>query len=425
MTLQVLRKIEELKVRNVTGESYRSQLDATLKANISDSNVDVLSHFILRAAYCRTEELRRWFLTQEVYLFKHRLERLPESSLQNILKKVNLNKVSKEKKDKFREQLLSVPGVTIGDFTSTPYYAIPFTQALDLVASRSCFVNKGLAYVPLPKVVSILSAKFRMALSRSLVFASAAFNEVEEEGRIAPLLKTMNSHYTGNNRYTEQSSLGDHDINAANIDSLSKSMPLCMSQLHAGLKREHKLKHWGRLQYGLFLKGAGMSMEESLIFFQREFSKIMTSEQFNKNYAYNVRHMYGKEGKRASYTPYNCKKIIMGQPPQSGEHHGCPYRHYDDQHLASLLQKLNIGTAADRGEILRLKRGNNHQLACLKHFEVMHPNALSVPNIDLDNVGNHPNAWFSASVSYHAKNSPTKPKEPDQKVVSPEKLDSE
>lgn len=26
--------------------------------------------------------------------------------------------------------------------------------------------------------------------------------------------------------------------------------------LHVNLKRDHKLKHWGRLQYGLFLKGA-------------------------------------------------------------------------------------------------------------------------------------------------------------------------
>ena len=29
-----------------------------------------------------------------------------------------------------------------------------------------------------------------------------------------------------------------------------------MQNLHSNLKREHKLKHWGRLQYGLFLKGA-------------------------------------------------------------------------------------------------------------------------------------------------------------------------
>ncbi len=64
-------------------------------------------------------------------------------------------------------------------------------------------------------------------------------------------------------------------LHAGDLDALSKrSMPLCMRHLHNSLKREHKLKHWGRLQYGLFLKGAGLSMEDALAFFQIEFTKV-------------------------------------------------------------------------------------------------------------------------------------------------------
>jgi DNA primase large subunit len=33
------------------------------------SRNDNISHFLCRLAYCRNEELRRWFLTQETRLF--------------------------------------------------------------------------------------------------------------------------------------------------------------------------------------------------------------------------------------------------------------------------------------------------------------------------------------------------------------------
>ena len=48
----------------------------------------------------------------------------------------------------------------------------------------------------------------------------------------------------------------------------------------------------------------------------------LISTQFDKQYAYNVRHSYGKEGKRANYTPYSCMKIIMSNAPTQGDHHG-------------------------------------------------------------------------------------------------------
>lgn len=44
--------------------------------------------------------------------------------------------------------------------------------------------------------------------------------------------------------------------------------------------------------------------------------------QFDKAYAYSIRHMFGKEGKRTDYTPYSCMKVILSNPPSQGDFHG-------------------------------------------------------------------------------------------------------
>jgi DNA primase large subunit len=44
-----------------------------------------------------------------------------------------------------------------------------------------------------------------------------------------------------------------------------------MQTLQRALKENHHLKHHGRLQYGLFLKGVGLSLEEAMRFWKTEF----------------------------------------------------------------------------------------------------------------------------------------------------------
>lgn len=46
------------------------------------------------------------------------------------------------------------------------------------------------------------------------------------------------------------------------------------------------------------------------------------SPQFDKGYSYNIRHSFGKEGKRTDYTPFSCMKIILTNPPSQGDYHG-------------------------------------------------------------------------------------------------------
>ena len=88
-----------------------------------------------------------------------------------------------------------------------------------------------------------------------------------------------------------------------------------MRNLYDNLKINHHLKHEGRIQLGLFLKGGGLSFEDSFAFWKNEFTKKMTNDQFEKSYAYNIRYNYGKEGKRTDYNPKACDSIIKNHPP--------------------------------------------------------------------------------------------------------------
>jgi DNA primase large subunit len=48
-----------------------------------------------------------------------------------------------------------------------------------------------------------------------------------------------------------------------------------MRFIHSRLRTDHHLKYFARQQYGLFLKGAGLSLDGSISLFRQEFTKKM------------------------------------------------------------------------------------------------------------------------------------------------------
>lgn len=114
-------------------------------------------------------------------------------------------------------------------------------------------------------------------------------------------------------------------------------------------------------------------------------------EKFHKEHRYNLRHMYGQEGKRANYTPYNCQKIISSLPvPGVQDHHGCPFKHFDEENLKKLM--LDFGVKG-RGlnAVLEMAKTHQPQMACVEYFKCSHRKASA------DGVGNHPNAFYKES----------------------------
>jgi DNA primase large subunit len=166
--------------------------------------------------------------------------------------------------------------------------------------------------------------------------------------------------------------------------------------MYHALKRDNHLKYSARRQFGLFLKGIGLSLEESLKFWRNAFERKVPKEKFDKDYAYNIRYNYGKEGKRADYTPYNCSKIISGTAPGQGEHHGCPFKTFDARNLQEKLAFVGISASSSQNkEIVELASQGHYQVACQRYYLAMHAGAVT------ENVGNHPNSYFKESRLYH------------------------
>lgn len=137
-------------------------------------------------------------------------------------------------------------------------------------------------------------------------------------------------------------------------------MPACMTYLMSGLNEKHHLKHFGRLQLGLFLKGAGLSLNEALTFWQQKFSKT-TADDFKKKYDYNIRHNYGRLGKQVDYVPMSCQKIIQVQP-LSDEYHGCPYKTLESKKLKALLKLSYNISDEDFLDIEQKKKEKQYQV---------------------------------------------------------------
>jgi DNA primase large subunit len=212
----------------------------------SDQRKDLVSHFILRLAYCKTEDLRRWFLAQECHLFKFRLDKLDTQQRKDFMAANGLEfeLISMDERLQLRDKLVGLAGVVETTLITTDFYKVPYVQALSLLSKREVFLKAGFAYVPLNRLVTTIVARVRTSLARALAEAVSQFEMVTSaDPRIGPLLKNMNKQYTG--RDFSKGPITDK-LTPESIDARAdNNMPLCMKQLHAGLKREHKLKHWG------------------------------------------------------------------------------------------------------------------------------------------------------------------------------------
>lgn len=412
--LHILSEIEASFVRNRTPQELRTVLKKKCDTYMSlkeekdpglrneERRKDHISHYVLRLAFCRSEELRRRFVQAEVQLFRYRYEVLGMEERAKFITSRNFDWKGLSEDEK-RDTILMQDLKNLHEL-NTEWYKVRWIRVPDLVEKRRVYLKNGWAYVPEKEQSSIIFQEFQTCLEAALEKTAKSLPRLDEDSRLFPILEHLGQGFLSGmgviSEYATASATEDgEEIKAEMIDELAaKHWPLCMRHLHDCLRRDRHLKHQGRLQYGLFLKVVGLSIEEAIAFWRKAFGGKITDDKFNKEYRYNIRHNYGLEGKRTNYPAYNCQRIITQNQPGPQECHGCPYKHFSTDRLQTAL--LNTYgqqglTSADIPEILSAVKQDYFHVACTKVFEVTH----KVPRgqgLDGESVL-HPNQYAAKS----------------------------
>jgi len=363
---------------------------------------DHFSHFILRLAYCRTEDLRRWFVAQELDAFRWRCDMATDDDIRDFMMDYDLKftEVSTEEKDRLAPDLLAVQQSQYQQGSEKglqpKYFKVHFTEALELVRKRSVLISQGYCYVPVSEMRILLHFMFKSLLIQNLALTAKVLPNLDEDDRLIRMLSDLDRRYTGDEDFSncdgEQPSVKPEMISPL---SAKGAFPMCMRSMQNALDTTHHLKYKARLQYGLFLKGIGLSLDDAIRFFRGEFTKAnIPADKFDKEYTYNIRYNYGKEGKKVNWLPWNCMRIIM-ENVGPGENHGCPYRHHDPDVLKANLVKSGIAVGSDDlNQILQASKEGHFQKACALQFRASHKGAeLST------GITQHPNQFYQESIN--------------------------
>lgn len=372
---------------------------------------DIGSHYLLRYAFCGTDENRQWFVEQEKRLFVERIKALSIKDIATFINShsqyfndykhiVSKNDLPNPDMDERDINTINRPSAQAPIVPISSYFRVPFEDALYLVRTKSVFLSRGYAIVQLRDLVNIIGTKFRTVLSKSMNDTFRYYQEMKPRlARFSEVLEFTSKKLN----FVEKSNVYASDTRVTHIADIeelcTKSYPLCMRHLHKALVKDNHLRFYGRLQYAMYLKGLGVPVDELQEYWRSKFSKYAQTETKLRPYIYMIRHIYGLEGKGTDYTPYGCIKI-GSLNVMTGEHHGCPFNM--DQHSMEvlsreLLEDLKV-SKQDADEIMELCYSHQYQLACGKYFKAKHPDSIEFGV-------NHPNTYAYESRKYWKENS--------------------
>jgi DNA primase large subunit len=421
----VLMGIERAHAMGLKRDEMKAMIDKLLVQYLPERNFDqaqlaedrrkdYLSHHFLCLMHSRSAEKQRWLLKQEDRLFKHRFNALSaegRAKAMGELRGADWKGITQEEYDGCQDSLMAVFGGRNMNMQENSYstanaqyfhkitapwthiYKVPFEEVCDLVRGRQVFLQGGSAYALSRDLDAIASASFCKLMSGQLKEYKETFEDIvyEEDERLGPLLMVIpDAHASGQFVAEAEGCMALSEL----PEAMEASAPLCMRSSYGVLKKDHHLKHNARLQFGLFLKGIGLTLPDALVFWKSEFMKGgKTGEEFEKQYTYNFKHQYGQAGSMIKYKPYACSKVIGASPDTSGAT-GCPFRNCKPADLEKTLTGMGL-KKGDVTAVVGKAKERHFQVACTMVFEARHA------KLGVEGGVQHPNQYFNESRKYY------------------------
>lgn len=193
MPLAVLTELETCTFRNRTPEETRTHMTPILlkylplqrnSAQVDDvaheeRRRDHYSHFILRLAFSKTEELRRRFSRLESMLFRIRYQTDDVQECSEFTNSLNFawETVSEEEMKSVGELLKAATGNTFvkTEDEAQEYFKVDWEQVPELVEQRKVYLSDGLAYVPMQEQMTLVISEFSKRLDAALEVSLSHF----------------------------------------------------------------------------------------------------------------------------------------------------------------------------------------------------------------------------------------------------------
>ena len=432
----VLQGIERAYAQGLKSEEMQAVIEKLLRQYLperprdeaqlaEDRRKDYLSRHLLCLMYSRNVDLQRWLLQQEDRLFKHRFNAMGMDNRAKVMGELGAacKNITQEEYEEMQDGLMAVFGGSNMNMQEHSYstknpeyfhkvsepwqyiYELPFEKVSTLVRGRKVLLKRGNAYVLSRDLDAYASVHFSRRLSHELKRNQARFYNIvfEEEERLGPLLMSMPDGYV-HPVFEGGGEVALKDLPAR----MDASAPLCMwnpyNKITSRTERTH-LKYFARMQLNLFLKGIGVTLEQVLVFWKREFMiGGMSGEKFEREYAYNFKHQYGEAGSRIKYKPFCCQQLIHSSPDTSGTA-GCAYKHYRPADLQNALNGMRLKTEVVTAVMNKAKEGQ-YQLACTMVYEARHACGQIAASTKATGVGKkecveHPNEYFKNSRQHY------------------------